>query len=126
MLLNELATNAVKYGSLSDPDGPGAVELTWTRHRAPANGPADGAPELFLRLEWVESGGPPVYAPTRRGLGLELIEGAASYELGGIARLDFRPEGLRCTVDIPLNAQNTRRGRFEQAVASTTPTDGAP
>lgn len=118
MLLNELATNAAKHGSLSrtgvaggEPHHAEEVSVRWMRTTKA------GEECEWLRLEWVESGGPEVRPPKRRGLGMEVVEGSAAYELGGMATLDFRPGGLRCIVEFPLNAQNTRRNRFEHAAA---------
>jgi PAS domain S-box-containing protein len=96
MALHELATNAVKYGSLSAADG--RVELTWR---------IDGAPgEERLRMEWREYRGPPVAPPTRRGFGSRLIEDGLSRELGGDVRILFEPGGVICTVDCPLPARS--------------------
>jgi two-component sensor histidine kinase len=60
LLLHELATNAVKYGSLSVPDG--VIRVNWRRE--------DGS----LILDWVEQGGPPAAPPERTGLGSRLID----------------------------------------------------
>jgi PAS domain S-box-containing protein len=92
MALNELATNAVKYGALSAQGGHVSVDWTIT----------DAAPgQRWLRLRWQESGGPPVSPPSRRGFGSELIEGAIAYELKGTAKLEFEPEGVVCDIHIP-------------------------
>lgn len=92
MALQELATNAVKYGALSNATG--EVRILWNVV------PAEAAPHLHLR--WEESGGPPVQAPSRRGFGSRLIERSLSQELNGVARIEFRPTGVVCTVDAPL------------------------
>jgi PAS domain S-box-containing protein len=86
LALHELATNAVKFGALSV-DG-GRVDVTWTRR------PAGGGFELI----WVERGGPHVGQPTRRGFGATLLERVTGRELGGEARMDFRPSGVRVTI----------------------------
>ncbi len=93
MALNELATNAVKYGALSAAGG--RVEVAWTIEPGP-----DEARRLKMR--WQERGGPPVVPPARRGFGTELIEGAIAYELQGTAKLAFPPEGVECVIDVPL------------------------
>ena len=99
MALNELATNAVKYGALSSAAGPeGCVHVSWRREQA------DNGDAPRLHLVWTETGGPAVAPPTRRGFGSELIEGAVAYELKGTVKLDFRPEGLICTMSVPLFA----------------------
>ena len=91
LVFHELATNAAKYGGLSNADG--RVDVTWTQ--------ADGR----LELTWRESGGPAVAAPTRRGFGSRLIEKSLEGQLAGHARLDFAPSGLVCTVAMPLKGQ---------------------
>jgi two-component sensor histidine kinase len=92
MALHELATNAVKYGALSTPDG--QVRIEWTVTAGP-----DGA---RLTLTWTESGGPPVTVPTRRGFGSRLIERGLRAELSGEARIDFAPAGVICRIEAGL------------------------
>ncbi|MFC1456492.1 PAS domain S-box protein [Microvirga arabica] len=92
MALHELATNAVKYGALSNETG--EVRITWT-----VNPGADGP---HLHLVWAERGGPPVVAPTRRGFGTRLIERSLAQELQGKVQLAFEPAGLVCTLDAPV------------------------
>ncbi|HEY9217147.1 MAG TPA: HWE histidine kinase domain-containing protein, partial [Phenylobacterium sp.] len=72
MGLHELATNAVKYGALSAPEG--RVKIDWSVDVQP-----DERPELTLR--WRELGGPRVEKPTRRGFGSRLIERGLAAEL---------------------------------------------
>jgi two-component sensor histidine kinase len=84
VVLHELATNASKYGALSDAKG--QIRLTWSRSE-------DG--QLVLR--WTELGGPRVNAPERKGFGSRLIEGTIS-QLGGKAHFDWRSEGLVCEI----------------------------
>jgi PAS domain S-box-containing protein len=88
MVLHELATNAVKYGALSNDSG--KVEISWE--------PAwkdDGRQLMFL---WRETGGPPVVEPKRRGFGSSLIERALEGE-SSFTRLEFHPDGLRFTLE---------------------------
>jgi PAS domain S-box-containing protein len=92
MALQELATNAVKYGALSSDTG--RVEVAWAVERTGA------APRLKLR--WRESGGPPVAPPSRRGFGSRLIERSLARDLSGGVSLEFAPEGLVCTIDAPV------------------------
>jgi PAS domain S-box-containing protein len=87
--LHELATNAVKYGSLSVPKG--KVEVTWSH-------PEDG--QLILR--WVESGGPPAEEPTRGGFGTSVIERMIREQLKGEMHLDWRAEGLACEIVLQI------------------------
>ena len=89
MALHELWTNASKYGALSVEDG--RIELTW--------GPMDDE-EQRLRIVWREIGGPPVAPPARVGFGSKLIERVLAHELDGAASLDFRPDGLVCTIEV--------------------------
>jgi two-component sensor histidine kinase len=91
MVFHELAANAAKYGALSTPKG--RVAVSWN---VTANG---GAPRLTL--EWHEHGGPAVAAPTHKGFGSRLIDETAR-GMHGSAEFDFSPEGLRCTISVPL------------------------
>lgn len=91
MVVHELATNAVKYGALSAPDG--RVLIEWSV--------ADEGAGETLALTWAETGGPPVIAPARRGVGLTVIQEAIGYELGGKVDLQFAPSGVRCEMVIP-------------------------
>ncbi|WP_052955085.1 sensor histidine kinase [Microvirga vignae] len=92
MALHELATNAAKYGALSNASG--TVTLTWMLDR-------DCTPP-HLRLRWTEKGGPPVEPPRRRGFGTRLIERSLAQDLGGEARIEFAPAGVTCTIDTPV------------------------
>jgi two-component sensor histidine kinase/PAS domain-containing protein len=90
---HELATNAVKYGAWSVPQG--VVSIGWSI--APRD---DG--DRALSLEWRETGGPPVAPPASRGFGSRLIERGLSVELHGQAKLDFAPDGLVCRIEAVL------------------------
>lgn len=91
MGFHELATNAAKYGALSNSTG--TIAVSWALD-------PDGK---SLKLTWQERGGPAVTAPERRGFGLRLIEHGLGRELGGMVRLDFQPEGLVCEWIMKLN-----------------------
>jgi two-component sensor histidine kinase len=91
MGFHELATNAAKYGALSN--AAGTVHVGW-------NVVPDGK---ILKLRWEETGGPAVIAPERRGFGLRLIEHGLGRELGGAVRVDFAPDGLICEWDMRLS-----------------------
>jgi PAS domain S-box-containing protein len=93
MALQELATNAVKYGALSNSQG--EVEIAWEVEQAGSSS--------RLHLRWEESGGPLVHAPVRKGFGSRLIERSLAHDLNGTAQIEFRPEGVVCTVDAPLS-----------------------
>ena len=90
MALHELGTNALKYGALSVEQGSVAVRWSTSGDR--------------FRLRWEERGGPPVSPPTHRGFGSRMIERGLAAELRGEARIDWRPEGVVCTIDAPLVA----------------------
>jgi two-component system CheB/CheR fusion protein len=93
LAIHELATNAVKYGALSAEGG--RIAVRWERARP------DGL-EL-LKLVWEENGveGTPS-EPRRQGFGLELLQRTLPYELAAETRVDFRPEGLRFSMAVPL------------------------
>lgn len=94
MALHELATNAAKYGALSNESG--QVIISWSAHGA--------AQPAHLRLEWKESGGPPVQQPSRRGFGSRLLERSLAQELDGEVTIDFRADGVVCTISAPTTA----------------------
>ena len=88
MIVHEIATNAAKYGALSNDTGTVALDWETTTDNAKPK----------LRLVWAESGGPPVTAPVQRGFGSRLIERSAREQLGGEATVDFLPRGVIYTV----------------------------
>jgi two-component sensor histidine kinase len=92
MALQELATNAVKYGALSNKAG--AIGVSWTVK--------NGAAPPRLILTWAEAGGPPVSPPRRRGFGSRLIERSLAQDLDGHVEIAFAPTGVICTVDAPV------------------------
>ncbi|PZR37487.1 MAG: hypothetical protein DI526_00520 [Caulobacter segnis] len=92
MAFHELSTNALKYGALSVAGG--VVRLTW---RVAAG---------QLELVWLEEGGPPVVAPTRKGFGTRLISQALARELRGKVTLAHDPAGVRCEISFPLDAED--------------------
>ena len=95
MAVHELCTNAIKYGALSNDSG--TVDVRWTAATEPGG-------QIDLKVEWIEAGGPPVTAPTRRGFGTRLIERGLSAELRSNVTLDYRPTGLHCTIHAKLPA----------------------
>jgi PAS domain S-box-containing protein len=84
VILHELATNAAKYGALSEAEG--RIEVNWSH-------PGDG----WLTLRWIETGGPAPKAPTRQGFGHRVIERMIG-QLKGKANFNWRPEGLDCEI----------------------------
>lgn len=91
LALFELATNAVKYGALSNADGRVAVE--WAI--------MDPQRNLGLTLTWREQGGPQVIAPERRGFGSFLIKQLLAAEFAGDVDVDYASDGLVCTLTAP-------------------------
>jgi two-component sensor histidine kinase len=92
MILHEIATNAAKYGALSNDSG--KIVIDWKLL-------PDTSPPM-LQMSWVESGGPRVTAPTRKGFGSRLIERGARDQLGGSATADFLPTGVVYTIECAL------------------------
>jgi two-component system CheB/CheR fusion protein len=94
LAIHELATNAVKYGALSENNG--HIEVAWSIEGI------DG--ERRLKLEWRETGiRIASAAPRRRGFGTELIERTLPYEIDAETALEFTPGGVRCRIEFPLN-----------------------
>jgi two-component sensor histidine kinase len=89
---HELATNAVKYGAFSNDAG--SIRISWAIEPAP---PGDR-----LILHWQEKDGPPVAPPSRRGFGSQVIERGLAHELEGTVQLEYPPEGVSCTINIPI------------------------
>src|SRR5215217_8399081 len=89
LALHELATNAVKYGALSSPSG--IVDVSWELNSG------------NLILQWVETGGPPTKAPASRGFGTKLITATCETQLGGNTKFGWLPQGLHCTLSVPIS-----------------------
>jgi two-component system CheB/CheR fusion protein len=102
--VNELATNAVKYGALASPTG--RVTLT-ARVEA-------GESDDELRLVWQEDGGPAVDAPALAGFGTTMLSQAIEYQHDGRVELDWRKEGLICRLTLPV-ARAVRRTASRQS-----------
>jgi two-component sensor histidine kinase len=91
-MFNELATNAVKYGALSNEAG--SILIDWTRGSTPAG--------ARLILHWQEKDGPRLSTPSRAGFGSRVIERSLAGELRGTVNLDFRSDGVVCAMTIPI------------------------
>ena len=91
MTLNELCTNATKFGALSVPAG--RIGIAWTID------PNDDR----LHLTWTETGGPAVHVPTRRSFGTRLIETLGN-QLNGKVEMTYAPNGFVFALDVPLNS----------------------
>lgn len=99
LALHELATNAAKYGALSNASG--KLDLSWSV--------ANNGLGKLLQFSWRETGGPPVVTPTRRGFGTSLIKATFPD-----VRLEFAADGLSCEIDVPL-------GRSDEGDAAVVP-----
>ncbi|MBR0798915.1 PAS domain-containing protein [Bradyrhizobium jicamae] len=93
LAIHELATNALKYGALSQKTG--RVEVSWR-----ING-VDEPQQLVF--DWREHGGPAVTSPKRKGFGSELLERTLAFEFKGKTTLGFDPSGLHATIAIPMS-----------------------
>ncbi|MCB2015722.1 MAG: GAF domain-containing protein [Sphingobium sp.] len=91
LVFHELITNSCKYGALSVPSG--KVSLTFEREEDDA-----------LSIQWVESGGPTVKPPSRRGFGSTIIERSIPYELKGEAEIEYDPDGVVATLKLPADS----------------------
>ena len=87
LVLHEMATNAAKYGALSDS---GSVNIDWS---------VDG--DGHLHFTWKEMGGPMVEPPSRKGFGTTVITSSIPHELGGEAEVNYKPSGLQAQFCIP-------------------------
>lgn len=103
MALHELATNAVKHGALSRPEG--RIDVSWRL--------ADGE-LIFL---WRERGGPRVEPPRRKGFGRQVVEQGLAYELQARVRVEFPPEGLTCEISVALPRAGRADGREARLAA---------
>ena len=93
LLLHELATNAAKYGALSQP-ARGHVDIHWS-----VEGEAE---EARFKFHWQERDGPTVVVPTRKGFGSILLEKLASQDFGAPPTITFAPHGLTYSIDASL------------------------
>jgi two-component sensor histidine kinase len=97
MVLNELRTNAAKYGALSDEDG--RVHISWTLDRDTGS----------VELVWREANGPPVVAPERSGFGTRLIRQGFGRDLGEVS-LTYEPTGVICRIRTGERAPTAHAG----------------
>jgi PAS domain S-box-containing protein len=99
LAVHELATNAVKYGALVQPTG--KLTVTWEITEE------QGKPRAAL--QWRESGVPMAEdSPKRKGYGSELIENALPYQLDAETDLYYGPDGVICSIMIPVRAAGDR------------------
>jgi PAS domain S-box-containing protein len=98
LAVNELGTNAAKYGALSTEDG--RVEISW----GPDPTAEAGSPEFLWT--WRENGGPPVSQPARRGFGTFFIQRVLAADFGGSVQIEYLPTGIVCQLRAPLPAHS--------------------
>ncbi|WP_086606216.1 HWE histidine kinase domain-containing protein [Erythrobacter donghaensis] len=91
MALHELATNASKYGALSSEDG--CINVKWEEITTERG--------LCLHMSWIESGGPPVVAPSRSGFGSFMIRDSLAFQFNCDVNMDYHPTGFRCSFVVP-------------------------
>jgi two-component sensor histidine kinase len=89
--MNELSTNATKYGALSNDSG--RVVIEWSVDRVTGD----------FTLSWSERGGPAVAPPKAKGFGSRLIDQALAGSLGGRTHIDFDREGVTCVISVPVD-----------------------
>lgn len=92
LILHELASNALKYGALSVPSGEVALSWTVTGRKG----------EKRLQLEWIESGGPKVTAPSHHGFGSILIRRSLAKVISSEVSHEYLPDGVRAHISMPL------------------------
>jgi len=92
MVLHELSTNAAKYGALSGETG--RLDLAWRVD--------EGSGEL--KIDWHETGGPPVAAPSRTGFGSRMMNLVMRGELNGAVDARYEPQGFTCALKIPYSS----------------------
>jgi two-component system, chemotaxis family, CheB/CheR fusion protein len=109
MVVHELATNAVKYGALSVPEG--RVTVTWEI------GERDR--DAALRVQWREVGGPEVTGPSHEGFGSKLITQQIRYELRGETVVNYLPAGLEVAFTVPIKETCESDGDSEARENST-------
>jgi two-component sensor histidine kinase len=104
LILNELVTNAVKYGALSSSGG--NVVLTWW------------VEDNVAHITWREVGGPPVAPRNPQGKGLALVERLAK-TVGGEFSGEFNEEGIVHNITLPLPKSDRRQAQEDQALNAT-------
>ncbi len=100
LAIHELSTNAAKFGALSTPSG--SVEVTWGLIE-----------DRLAEVQWVERGGPAVPTLRDRGFGTDLLEKIVAHELKHPVDLVFEPDGVRCTLRVPVRQREDFKLRRE-------------
>ena len=112
MALHELTTNAVKYGALGQRSG--HLHVRWWREQD-----ENGSP--WILVDWKESGVEPAQTagePRRAGNGRQLIENALPYQFGARTTFVIEPDGVHCTIALPLSGPQTEEVKDGQLAAS--------
>lgn len=109
IVLHELATNAVKYGALSQPQS--SLAVSWTKQ--------DGV----MVLNWSETGLSDVKPPTSRGFGTTVIKASVQEQLRGKLTLDWRREGLLCAIEVPDQAEVASNAASSRDIARSRPAE---
>jgi CheY-like chemotaxis protein len=112
LALHELATNAAKYGALSKPSGRLQVSWSLTSGR--------------LELRWIERGGPAPERTDTSGFGIRVIKASVEGQLDGKVEFDWRPDGLRCSVSVPLQTKPDVFPKADGAVERPGPNNTIP
>ncbi len=115
LAVNELGTNALKYGALSVPEG--VARIAW-RERPESDGTdKTGAP--LMEWSWTEQGGPAVSPPSRKGFGSFLVGRVLGADFNGEVTVEYRPEGLRCVLVFALPNPDPPPGESEEEALAT-------
>lgn len=93
LILHELATNALKYGALSSPEG--SIDISWRV--------AGNARDRF-EMEWKELGGPAITGPSTQGSGMRLISAGLNGTVNSNVKMVYEPHGLRCFITADLES----------------------
>ena len=97
MAFHELATNAAKYGALSETGG--RLDVHWRETDVPG--------DPTVELDWRETGGPELRPTEHRGFGLRMVKQGVERELEGKVEFSFAPAGLRCSICLPVSSKVT-------------------
>jgi two-component sensor histidine kinase len=100
LAVHELATNAIKYGALSNATG--KVSISWT-----VTPVSDGEDVVIL---WKETGGPPAIEPEKMGFGIRVIKSVPARERGGEVHIEYPADGLLCRIAFQKHRDETAGG----------------
>ncbi|MBB4002798.1 HWE histidine kinase domain-containing protein [Aurantimonas endophytica] len=112
LVFHEMVTNSAKYGALSDSSG--SVTVAWHID-------ADD----MCRIDWRETGGPPVAPPSRRGFGSTIIERSIPHDLGGEAEVSYHLSGLSARFGLPASHYQLRDGASQRPLIGEAPQTAA-